>query len=103
MNLTAGQQALITKYDAANQGAIPFIDFGNKFMSVGATYDPSVLSGLSWSQIAADLQTPTSPVARSVLGAANYTTAAICGMTNDQPASACTPAVKALRANFASS
>lgn len=102
MNLTPEQQALITKYDAANQGAIPFIDFGNKFTSVGATYDPAVLSGLSWSQIAADLHTPTSSVAKSVLGAANYTTAAICGITNDQPASACTPAVKALRASFPS-
>jgi Domain of unknown function (DUF929) len=103
MNLTSEQQALITKYDAANQGAIPFIDFGNKFMSVGATYDPGVLSGLTWSQIATDLHTPTSSVAKSVLGAANYTTAAICGITNDQPAAVCTPAVKALRANFASS
>lgn len=101
-DLTSEQQALITKYDAANQGAIPFIDFGNKFTSVGATYDPAVLSGLSWSQIAADLHTPTSSVAKSVLGAANYTTAAICGITNDQPASVCTPAVKALRASFAS-
>jgi hypothetical protein len=102
MNLTSEQQALFTKYDAANQGAIPFIDFGNKFMSVGATYDPGVLKGLTWSQIAADLHTPTSPVGKAVLGAANYTTAAICGLTGDQPATACTPAVKALRANFGS-
>jgi hypothetical protein len=103
MNLTSEQQALFTKYDAANQGAIPFIDFGNKFMSVGATYDPTVLKGLTWSQIAADLHTPTSPVAKAVLGAANYTTAAICGITSDQPATVCTPAVKVLRGNFASS
>jgi len=102
MNLTSAQQALFTKYDAANQGAIPFLDFGNKFMSVGATYDPGVLKGLTWSQIAADLHTPTSPVAKAVLGAANYTTAAICGITGDQPVSACTPAVKALRSSFGS-
>ena len=65
---TAAQQALIQKYDAANQGAIPFIDFGNKYMSVGATYNPGVLAGLTWSQIAADLHTPSSPVAKGVLG-----------------------------------
>ncbi|HEY1670838.1 MAG TPA: DUF929 family protein [Trebonia sp.] len=97
---TAAQQALIQKYDAANQGAIPFIDYGNKFMSVGASYNPGVLSGLSWTQIASDLSTPSSAVAQGVLGTANYATAAICGLTGDQPATACTPAVKALQAKI---
>src|ERR1700733_221810 len=97
---TAAQQALIQKYDAANNGAIPFIDYGNKFMSVGASYNPGVLSGLSWTQIAGDLSTPSSAVAQGVLGTANYATAAICGLTGDQPATACTPAVKALQAKI---
>jgi Domain of unknown function (DUF929) len=97
---TAAQQALIQKYDAANNGAIPFIDYGNKFMSVGASYNPGVLSGLSWTQIADDLSTPSSAVAQGVLGTANYATAAICGLTGDQPATACTPAVKALQAKI---
>jgi hypothetical protein len=100
MTLTAAQQALLQKYDGANQGAIPFIDYGNKYMSVGASYDPGVLKGLTWSQIATDLHTPSSPVALAALGAANYATAAICGITNDQPATACTPAVKALQAKI---
>ena len=99
-NLTADQQALLQKYDAAYQGAIPFIDYGNKFMSVGASYDPAVLAGLSWTQIAADLHEPTSAVGKAVLGAANYTTAAICGITGDQPANVCTTSIKALRAQF---
>jgi hypothetical protein len=97
---TAAQQALIQKYDAANNGAIPFIDYGNKFMSVGASYNPGVLSGLSWTQIANDLSTPSSAVAQGVLGTANYATAAICGLTGDQPATACTPVVKALQAKI---
>ena len=97
---TAAQQALIQKYDAANNGAIPFIDYGNKFMSVGASYNPGVLSGLSWTQIAGDLSTPSSAVAQGVLGTANYATAAICGLTGDQPATACPPAVKALQAKI---
>jgi len=97
---TAAQQALIQKYDAANQGAIPFIDYGNKFMSVGASYNPGVLAGLSWTQIAGDLSTPSSAVAQGVLGTANYATAAICTLTGDQPATACTPAVKALQAKI---
>ena len=97
---TPAQEALFNKYDAAYQGAIPFIDFGNKYLSVGASYNPAVLSGLTWSQIAADLHSPSTPVAKSVLGAANYLTAALCGLTGDQPATACTPAVKALRAKI---
>ena len=97
---TAEQQALIQKYDAANQGAIPFIDYGNKYMSVGASYDPGVLSGLSWSQIADDMRSPSSAVAKGVLGTANYATAAICGLTGDQPATVCTPAVKAMQAKI---
>ena len=97
---TAAQQALLSKYDGASGGAIPFIDYGNKLMTVGATYDPGVLAGLTWSQIANDLHNPNSPVAKAALGAANYTTAAICSLTGDQPATACTSVVKSLQAQF---
>jgi thiol-disulfide isomerase/thioredoxin len=97
---TKEQQDLINKYDAANQGAIPFIDFGNRYLSVGASYDPGVLSGLTWTEIAADLHDPNSAVAKSVLGGANYLTAAICGITHNQPANVCTPTVKAIQAKI---
>ncbi len=103
---TAAQTALLTKYDAppyvasADAGSIPFVDFGTKYMIVGASYSPQVLSGLSWSQIAADLRNPSSPVAQGIDGVANYMTAAICKMTGNQPASACTPAVQALEGSM---
>jgi hypothetical protein len=97
---TAAETALLDKYDAADQGAIPFIDYGNKFVSIGASYNPGILAGLTWAEIAADLHNPASTVAKSVLGVANYATAAICGLTNDQPASACTSAVRALQAKI---
>jgi Domain of unknown function (DUF929) len=99
---TAAQTALLTKYDAppyvssADAGSIPFVDFGNKSLIIGASYNPGILSNLSWNQIAADLSNPSSSVAKSIDGVANYMTAAICKMTGNQPASACTPAVKAL-------
>ena len=92
---TTAQQALLTKYD--NGGSIPFIDYGNKYTSIGASYDPGVLNGLTWSEIAADLHNPASPVAKAVLGTANYMTAAICRLTGNQPASACTSVVKSLQ------
>jgi thiol-disulfide isomerase/thioredoxin len=97
---TAAQQALASKYDS--HGSIPFIDFGNKYVQVGTNpgYGPQDLAGKTWAQIAAALHDPSSPTAKAVGGAANWTTAAICKLTNNQPASACTPAVKALEAKL---
>jgi hypothetical protein len=97
---TKEQLALLEKYDSANGGAIPFVDYGNRYLTVGASYDPAVLAGLNWNQIAAALHNPSSPVAAAVLGTANYMTAAICGLTNDQPASACTSVVKSLQSKI---
>jgi Domain of unknown function (DUF929) len=98
-NPTKAQNALWAKYepDPSTRG-YPFIDFGNKLVMKGPIYNAAVLSGKSWSQIAAALHDPTSPIAQSVDGAANYITGAICQMTNNQPASVCTsPAVKAVQ------
>jgi thiol-disulfide isomerase/thioredoxin len=102
---TTAQQALITQYDPGTNGqggSIPFIDIGNKYVEVGnlAGYGPTNLSGLTWSQIGADLSNPSSAVAKGIDGSANYLTAAICKLTGNQPASACTPAVKALEAKL---
>jgi len=97
---TKEQQALLTKYDAApyttQPGAIPFIYFGGKYVSIGASYDATVLSGLKWDQIASDLNNPDSAVAKAINGTANHITAAICKMTGNQPASACTATVQSL-------
>jgi thiol-disulfide isomerase/thioredoxin len=99
---TKAQEALLTKYDAppyitsSEAGAIPFVDFGNKYLMIATPYDPGVLSGLSWNTIAADLHNPNSAVAKAVDGTANYFTAAICKMTGNQPASACTATVQSL-------
>ena len=99
---TAAQQALLTKYDAppyvssADAGAIPFIYFGGKNVSIGASYDATVLSGKSWAQIASALSDPNSAIAKAIGGTANYLTAAICKMTGNQPASACTSTVQSL-------
>jgi len=95
---TAAQTALQHQYDPG--GSTPFIDFGNKYQITGASYDVGVLAGLSWSQIAADLSNPSSAVAKSVDGTANYITAAICKMTGNQPASACTTAVQSLESQL---
>jgi thiol-disulfide isomerase/thioredoxin len=96
---TTAEQALITKYDGST-GPIPFIDFGNHYMISGVSYDPGVLHGLSWSTIATDLSNPNSAVAKAADGTANYITAAICKMTGNQPASACTSTVQSLESQI---
>lgn len=105
---TAEQSALMAKYDAPPYigsqyaGSYPFVDFANKYLVLGAQYVPTTLGsvqqenpahfGLSWTQIAADLKNPSSPVAKSILGAANSITAAICKVDNNAPANVCNSA-----------
>ncbi len=82
---TAAQSALIAKDDP--QGSIPFLDIANRYVVIGASFSPQVLQGLSRSQIAAQLQNPTSAVAKAIDGAANDITAAITTVTGNQPSS----------------
>ena len=90
-NPTSAQMALWQKYDSSGNGlGYPFIDFGNKYVIKIPSFDPGVLAGMTWSQVAAALHNPSSPVAQGVDGAANLITAAICKMTNGQPGSVCT-------------
>jgi Domain of unknown function (DUF929) len=98
--LTAAQQELATTYDPA--GSIPFIDIGNAYiqMSSLAPYGPQDLQNLTWSQIATALHDPSSALAQSIDGSANYLTAGFCKLTGNQPASACTPAVRALESRL---
>jgi len=94
---TAAQQALVTKYDPG-QGSIPFVDIGNKYVEIGnlQPFGPQDLQGKTWDQIAAAMRQPSSAIAQGVDGSANYTTAALCTLTGNRPATACTPAIKAL-------
>ena len=92
-NTTSAQQALWVKYDydtADQSTGYPFIDFGNKYIIKLPTYDPGVLAGMSWAQVAAALHNPSSQVAQGALGTANLMTAAICKMTGGKPSNVCT-------------
>ena len=87
---TPAQQALWAKYDPPGD-SYPFIDIGNRYLAT-VTYNPQVLQGLSWSQIATDLHNPHSAVAQGAIGSANLFTAAICKITGNAPADVCTAA-----------
>ena len=101
---TAAQSALAAKYDnppyttTEGANAIPFIDFGGKYLVHGAQFNPQLLQGKTWAEVAAALNDGTSQIAQGADGAANMITAAICKTTGNQPFSVCTsPAIKALQ------
>jgi hypothetical protein len=99
---TTAQQALEAAYDPT--GAIPFLDFGNKYVEVGnlSPLSPSMLAGKTWAQVAAAMNDPSSSsMGKALVGNANYITAGICKLTNNLPASACTPTIQQLETHLA--
>lgn len=100
--VTPLEQRLVQTYDtstytglpASQDGAIPFVNFANRYLTAGASYPATTLSGVTRANIAGSLADPSSPIAQQVDGAANLITAAICEVTGNQPASVCaTPSI----------
>jgi hypothetical protein len=98
---TSAEQATASAYDP--QGYIPFIDFGNKYVQVGniSPLSPSMLAGKTWAQVATAMNEPTSTIGSAEIANANYETAAICQLTNNQPATACTATIQKLESTLA--
>lgn len=85
--LSAEDQAVFSKFDT--NGSIPFLDFGGKAASSGASVDVGIFAGKSQQDIASAIADPTTPISKAVLGSANVVSAQICQMTNQQPAAVC--------------
>jgi hypothetical protein len=96
--LDSTQQTLFDKYSGG--GFFPFVYIGGKYAIHGADMDVTPLIGQNWQQIAAAMQDPQSKIAQAVVGEANYLTAAICKITGNKPAAACTSAVTALQSQL---
>ena len=81
-----------TYIPGAQQGQIsfPFISINNVALISGASYNPGILAGLSWTDIANGLSNPSNPATQAIVGTANYISAAICASTKNAPASVCT-------------
>jgi hypothetical protein len=102
-NLTAQEAQIATKYSgsqffSSSQGGIsfPFVSINNQVLISGASYDPLVLAGQSWQQIAGGLSNPKNPATQAIVATANYITASICASTKDAPAAVCnSPGVQA--------
>jgi Domain of unknown function (DUF929) len=85
--LTAAEQAVLSQYDNPRQ--TPFIDFGGTATQLGSGVVPTVLAGLTWSQIAADLRHPATTAGGAILFAVTMLTSELCQLTGDRPAAAC--------------
>ena len=95
MTLTPAEDETFGKYNPGR--TIPFMDFGNKYTSVGAMYSPDVLAGQSWQAVVDELKDPSSNQSKAIIGSANLITAAICQMTSNQPSTVCTPMIQDLQ------
>lgn len=88
----ADEMALLRQYG----GGFPLLDIGGRYVQVGTSFNPDLLHGLEWAQIAAALKDPQSDLARAIDGSANVLTARLCQVTSGQPTYVCNaPAVQA--------
>lgn len=83
----------LAQYDVppyTNQaGAIPFLDVGGRLISIGGGFSPSLLQGMTAQQIATAMRDPNNAVGHAIMADANFITAAVCSVTDQQPASVC--------------
>jgi hypothetical protein len=100
---SADQQRLFEQLNARR--SIPFVDIGNRYVAVGAGFQPDVLAGKTWQQIATELQdNPRGPAAGAILGNANWITAGICQALANPPAAICGgPEITSLRTQLGAS
>jgi hypothetical protein len=92
--LTPQQSRSYAKYGQV--GSVPYFNVGNKVIVGTAMYDPGILAGLTWPEIAAKLKNPQDPVTQAIVGSANFITASICAANGQKPANVCSaPGVKA--------
>jgi hypothetical protein len=86
--LAPAQKAIFAKYD--KPGSTPFLDFGNRAVQIGSgPIPPQLMTGKSWSQLAAALRQPKTDLGAALLNEAGSLTAELCRLTGDRPASAC--------------
>jgi thiol-disulfide isomerase/thioredoxin len=93
--LSADDQKIVDTYNrppytAGTPGGIPFLDLGGEYVSSGASYSPELLAGKTHDQVADALDDPEDPIAQAVGGSANVLTAALCELTDGEPAEVCT-------------
>ena len=80
-NLTSFESSTFAKFNRG--GSIPFIDFGNYSIQVGALTTPQLIDNMNWSTIESDLNNPNTAQAQAIIGTADVFTAQICTILNN--------------------
>lgn len=77
----------------------PFLDVADRFLWQGSLYDPQLLAGQLWPALSQAVASGKGTVSQTILGGANWISAAICAVDGGQPGSVCqSSAVKAAAA-----
>jgi hypothetical protein len=88
---TASQNALMSKWDVSpyttENGSIPFLYLGGKYLVTGAQYLASPLSGKSFEAAVPYMTSGTNATSKGAEAAAGYLVGEILALTHDQPAS----------------
>jgi hypothetical protein len=99
---TAQQEALITEYDAPpyttsqEEGGIPFLYIGGRYLQIGPQYVASNLSGVPFTTAAALQSSGTNATSQEAEASAGYLVGDICALTHLKPASVCSKVPAAL-------
>ncbi len=80
-NLTSSESSTFSKFNKG--GSIPFIDFGNYSIQVGALTTPQLIDNMNWSTIESDLNNPNTAQAQAIIGTADVFTSQICTILNN--------------------
>jgi hypothetical protein len=77
-------------YTQANNssGGIPWIDIAGKYTS-GVQYDPAILKGMTFDQVAAAAVDNTTTIGKTIQAAAGALISSLCKVTGAQPAAVC--------------
>jgi thiol-disulfide isomerase/thioredoxin len=93
---TSAENALLSKWDTApyttQNGSIPFVYLGGKYLINGAQYGPNAGSPLSGMQFTAAVNYLTSgknAMSKGAMAAAGFLVGDVCALTHGQPASVC--------------
>jgi hypothetical protein len=85
---TAAQDTLWAAHSTI--GTVPFVDFGGKAFLASAQYDPNLLEGVSFANIARDIGNNSTAVGAAVDASAKVLIKTICStMTGHRPANVC--------------
>jgi Domain of unknown function (DUF929) len=89
---TAEQQQLMGAYNP--QGSIPFVLYGNRYVSVGSGVAPEEINPLSYRDLAKAITDPTtSKIGKDIVAQSNVMTAAMCQLTGGEPGNVCNSSV----------